>query len=147
MGPNRILYGLIFPAMFMSLGHHIDHIIRCKNVGWPLTSQLKAFTYSLGVFPLIFLGLFLYRSNRVGEGFWVLLSGSGALFLVPINFGGPAAVEPPADTISLYEPRIIGWVAFLWLAVLVMVMVRTCLYELRWWLRSAQDPKRRPERG
>ena len=26
--PNRIMYGLIFLAMFMSLGHHIDHIIR-----------------------------------------------------------------------------------------------------------------------
>jgi hypothetical protein len=32
-GPNRILYGLIFLAMFLSLGHHIDHIIRGNNVG------------------------------------------------------------------------------------------------------------------
>jgi hypothetical protein len=33
-GPNRMLYGSIFLAMFMSLGHHIDHVIRGNHVGW-----------------------------------------------------------------------------------------------------------------
>ena len=68
-GPNGILYALIYLAMFMSLGHHIDHVIRGNHVGWPLTAEVNAFTYSLGVYPLILLGLFLYRSNRVGPGF------------------------------------------------------------------------------
>jgi hypothetical protein len=30
-GPNRMLYGLIFLAMFKSLGHHIDHVIRATT--------------------------------------------------------------------------------------------------------------------
>jgi hypothetical protein len=64
--------------------------------------------YALGIYPLIFLGLYLYASGRVGEGYWAILSGSGALFLAWIHFG-PAAVEPPSDIINLYEPRIIGW--------------------------------------
>ena len=68
-GPNRILYGLIFLAMFLSLGHHIDHIIRGNNVGWPLTAEVNAFTYSLGIYPLILLGLCLYASGRVGPGY------------------------------------------------------------------------------
>ena len=132
-GPNnRVLYGLIFLAMFMSLGHHIDHIIRGNHVGWPLTAEVNAFTYSLGVYPLILLGLYLYRSGKVGPGFWALLSGSGALFVAAIHFG-PAAVEPPADIINIYEARIVGWLAFLWLVVFVMVLVVTCLYELRLW--------------
>ena len=66
--PNRIMYGLIFLAMFMSLGHHIDHVIRGNHVGWLLTEQVTPFTYSLGVYPLILLGLYLYASGRVGEG-------------------------------------------------------------------------------
>src|SRR5918997_2570605 len=119
-GSNRILYGLIFLAMIMSLGHHIDHIIRGNQVGWPLTAEVNAFTYSLGIYPLILLGLYLYASGRVGEGYWALLSGLGAQFVAAIHVG-PAAVEPPADIINLYEVRIIGWLAFLWLVVFVMV--------------------------
>ena len=106
-GSNRMLYALIFLAMFMSLGHHIDHIIRGNNVGWPLTAEVNPFTYSLGIYPLILLGLYLYASGRVGEGYWAILSGTGALFVAAIHFG-PAAVEPPVDIINLYEPRIFG---------------------------------------
>ncbi len=134
-GPNRILYGLIFLAMIMSLGHHIDHIIRGNNVGWPLTAEVNAFTYSLGIYPLILLGLYLYKSGRVGEGYWAILSGTGALFVAAIHFG-PAAVEPPSDIINLYEVRIIGWLAFLWLVVFVAVLVGTFLYELGSWFRQ-----------
>ena len=145
-GSNRMLYALIFLAMFMSLGHHIDHIIRGNNVGWPLTAEVNAFTYSLGIYPLILLGLYLYASGRVGRGFWAILSGSGALFVAAIHFG-PAAVEPPAEIINLYEPRIIGWLAFLWLVVFVGVLVVTCLYELRSWFaqRKARSTSLRGE--
>jgi hypothetical protein len=127
-GPNRLLYALIFLAMFMSLGHHLDHAIRGNHVGWPLTAEVNAFTYSLGIYPLILLGLYLYASGRVGPGYWAILSGSGALFVAAIHFG-PTAVEPPADIIDLYEVRIVGWLAFLWLVVFVMVLVATCIYE------------------
>ena len=146
-GSDRILYGLIFLAMFLSLGHHIDHIIRGNHVGWPLTAEVNAFTYSLGIYPLILLGLYLYASGRVGRGFWALLSGSGAVFVAWIHFGGPAAVEPPADIINLYEPRIIGWLAFLWLVVFVVVLVGTCLYELRSWFAQRNDARNADPRG
>ena len=118
-GSNTILYALIFLAMFLSLGHHIDHIILGNHVGWPLTAEVNAFTYSLGVYPLIILALYLYASDKVGLGYWAMLSGSGALFVAAIHFG-PAAVEPPADIIDLYEVRIVGWLAFMWLVVFVI---------------------------
>ena len=145
-GPNGILYALIYLAMFMSLGHHIDHVIRGNHVGWPLTAEVNAFTYSLGVYPLILLGLFLYRSNRVGPGFWALLSGLGALFLAAIHFG-PAAVEPPADIINLYEVWIVGWLAFLWLVLFVIALAGTCLYELRSWFRQRKVRSVHPRGG
>ncbi len=143
---NRILYGLIFLAMFMSLGHHIDHVIRGNNVGWPLTEQVNAFTYSLGIYPLILLGLYLYASGRVGRGYWAILSGSGAVFVAAIHFG-PAAVEPPSDIINLYEPRIVGWLAFGWLVVFIVVLVVTCIYELRSWFAQRKKGRSVSPRG
>lgn len=131
---DRILYGLIALAALMSLGHHLDHAIRGNHVGWPLTAEITPFTYSLGIYPLILLGLLLYRARRVGAGYWALLSGSGALFVGAIHFG-PAAVEPPADIIGLYEPRAIGWFAFAWLVAFVAVLAGTCLYEVSLWTR------------
>ena len=148
-GPNRtnkILYGLIFLAMFMSLGHHIDHVIRGNHVCWPLTAEVTPFTYSLVVYPLILLGLYLYASKRVGPGYWAILSGSGALFVAAIHFG-PATVEPPVDIINMYEPRIVGWLAFGWLVVFVMVLLGTCIYELRSWLAQRETRSLRPREG
>jgi hypothetical protein len=144
-GPNRILYGLVFLAMFMSLGHHIDHVIRGNHVDWPLTEDVTPFTYSLGVYPLIILGLYLYASGGVGEGYWAILSGTGALFVAAIHLG-PAAVEPPTDIINLYEPRIIGWLPFAWLVAFVVVLVATCLYEGYSWFRRLKARSRSERR-
>lgn len=131
---DKVLYRLTYLAAFMSLGHHVDHVIRGNHVGWPITDHATPFTYSLIVYPLIVLGLFLYRSGRVGPGFWMFLSGSGALFVAAIHFG-PTAVEPPAEIINLYEPRILGLFAFAWLVVFFAVLVVTFVYEARSWLR------------
>ena len=132
---NRFIYVLIYLAAFLSLGHHVDHIIRGNHVGWPLTDEVTPFTYSFGVYPLIIMGLYLYRSGRVGPGYWALLSGGGAIFLAVIHFG-PNAIEPPSDIINLYEPRFIGWFAFAWVVVLVVVLAASSIYEARLWLRQ-----------
>ncbi len=139
---NRTLYGLIALAALLSLGHHLDHAIRGNHVGWPLTTEVTPFTYSLGVYPLILLGLALSRSRRVGPGYWALLAGAGALFVTAIHFG-PAAIEPPADIITLYEPRLIGWFAFAWLVAFVAVLTGLCLYEAYWWSRQRRARTRR----
>jgi hypothetical protein len=111
-----------------------------------LSAEVTPFTYSLVVYPLIFLGLYLYSSGRVGPGYWAIVSGSGALFVAAIHFG-PTAVEPPSDIINLYEPRILGWLAFGWLVVFVMVLLGTCLYELRSWFAQRETRSLRPRGG
>ena len=40
---RRILYQLTWLAAAMSLGHHLDHLIRHNAVGWPLTEEVNAF--------------------------------------------------------------------------------------------------------
>ena len=132
---DSVSYSLIALATVLSLGHHLDHVIRGNHVGWPLTAGVTPFTYSLGVYPLIALGLALTRSRRVGPGYWALLSGAGAAFVAAIHFG-PAAVEPPADIIEVHASRLVGWLAFAWLVAFVAVLVAHSLYAAYRWSRQ-----------
>lgn len=132
---SRTLYLLTYLAAAMSFGHHLDHVIRGNAVGWPLTDEINAFTMSLAIYPIIATGLFLYRTGRAGPGFWAFVSGGGAVFVGAVHFG-PMALEPPDQIIGMYDPPIIGWVAFGWLVAFVAVLAITSIYETRlWWQR------------
>jgi hypothetical protein len=41
---DRILYWL---AVALSLGHHLDHLIRGDAVGWPLTEEVNALVIAM----------------------------------------------------------------------------------------------------
>jgi hypothetical protein len=134
---SKILYRLTWLAAAMSLGHHLDHVIRHNAVGWPLTDQVNAFTFSLGIYPVIATGLLAYRAGRVGPGFWALVSGGGAVFVSAVHFG-PSAVEPPELILNGYGPAVLGWLAFAWLVTFVTVLAITCVYETRVWAQQRQ---------
>jgi hypothetical protein len=139
-----VLYRLTWLAAAMSLGHHLDHVIRHNAVGWPLTDQVNAFTISLVVYPVIGAGLLAYRAGRVGPGFWALVSGGGAAFVGAVHFG-PVAVEPPDLILGHYQPPVLGWLAFTWLAAFAAVLAITCLYETRlWWQQRHARHATRP---
>ena len=141
---DRILYRLTWLALVMSLGHHLDHLIRHNAVGWPLTGEVNAFTASLVVYPIIVTGLLLYRAGRVGPGFWALVSG-GAVFVSTVHFG-PAALEPPELILGHYQPPVLGWLAFGWLVTFVAVLAVTCVRDPAVG-RAAPRPARRPAGG
>ncbi|HZD02815.1 MAG TPA: hypothetical protein VFA46_22270 [Actinomycetes bacterium] len=140
---NATLYRLTWLAAALSLGHHLDHVIRHNAVGWPLTGQVNAFTLSLVVYPVIAAGLLGYRAGRVGPGFWALVSGGGAVFVSAVHLG-PMAVEPPELILGAYAPPILGWLAFTWLVGFVAVLASTSVYETRLW--SQQRRARRAAR-
>ena len=102
-------------------------------IGWPLSPDVNAFTFSLAIYPAIAIGLLLYFSGRVGPGFWAFLSGGGAAFLAVVHFG-PQAIEPPGDIIGAHAWPLVGWLAFGWLLALVATLLVTFAYELRRWL-------------
>src|SRR4030095_2243531 len=134
---RRILYRLTWLALAMSLGHHLDHLVRGNAVGWPVTSEVNAFTASLVVYPIIATGLLAYHAGRVGPGFWALVSGGGAVFVSVVHFG-PAAVEPPELILDHYDPPVLGWLAFGWLVAFVTVLSIPCGYETRLWAQQRQ---------
>lgn len=125
---------LILLATVLSLGHHADHVIRGNHTGWPVTDEVTPFTYSLAVYPIILLGLYLSMRRRVGAGFWALLSGAGAVFLAAVHLG-PGALEPPGDILDAYRSPLLGALAFGWLLALLAVLVALFVHEVRLWRR------------
>ena len=138
---NKTLYGLVLLATFMSLGHHVDHVLRGNHTGWPLTPEPTPFTYSFGFYPLIAVGLYLYKKERVGAGFWAVLSAVGILFVGLTHFG-PLAAEPPADILSPYESAIAGWLALSWLVAFLLILGTITIYGTYVW---AHEPREQPD--
>lgn len=133
--PHRSLFKLALVATVFGIGHHIDHVIRGNHVGWPLIPEPTPFTYSLGFYPVIALGLYFHARGRVGPGFWAVLASSGALFVGLLHFG-PLAVEPPADVVGPYRSPVAGYAALAWLITFVAVLSGTAIYAARLWVRE-----------
>lgn len=60
---NPRLHAPIITALVLAVGHHVAPIIRSNHVGWPLTAEVNAFTFSLIIHPLILAGLILSRGG------------------------------------------------------------------------------------
>jgi hypothetical protein len=129
---------LIGIALIFSVGHHIDHIIRGNHVGFPITTDINPFTYSLGFYPVIFLGLFLFYKNKIGPLFWSILTGVGILFVGLTHFG-PFALEPPHDIIAPYHSKIFGGLAILWLVLFLLLLVYICIFCLRIYQKQLKE--------
>jgi hypothetical protein len=85
------------PGEWMLLGvvalavlHHLDHVLRADNSGWPFTPDVTPFTISLLVYPIFVLDFLLLRDRP-----WVRVG------LVAVLFAAlqltHAIVEPPTD--------------------------------------------------
>jgi hypothetical protein len=72
-----------------------------NHVGWPLTSEINPFTYSLGIYFLALPGLYLTARGRAGAGYWLFVAILGIVAAGPTHIG-PAAVEPLQDVYTPY---------------------------------------------
>jgi hypothetical protein len=79
--------------------HHIDHVLRADNSGWPFTPDLTPFTISLLVYPIFLLDFLLLRDRP-----WVRV-GLVAVLFVALQVTH-AIVEPPADQYGTWANRI-----------------------------------------
>jgi hypothetical protein len=85
------------PGEWMLLGvvalaflHHLDHVLRADNSGWPFTADVTPFTISLLVYPIFVLDFVLLRDRP-----WVR-AGLVAVLFAALQVTH-AIVEPPAD--------------------------------------------------
>lgn len=124
--PQRLV-GLLIIILLFGIGHHVDHIIRGNHVGWPLTPEINAFTFSLLSYPFIALGLYLGWRDQTGVPYWTALFLVSSVLIGYVHFG-PSAIEPPADIITVYENALVGWFAFAWVVGFTVVLVTGLVY-------------------
>lgn len=84
-GGERMLLAVVGLAFL----HHIDHVLRADNSGWPFTGDVTPFTASLLVYPIFVLDFLLLRDRL-----WARV-GLVAILFVALQVTH-AVVEPPA---------------------------------------------------
>ncbi|WP_436347502.1 hypothetical protein [Natronorubrum sp. FCH18a] len=134
-GPTSVdtrLSVLIVLATVFGIGHHLDHIVRGNHVGWPLIPEITVFTYTLLIYPLLVIGLYLTLTERVGAGYWAVLLGTLLLVVTVVHFG-PWAIEPPADILGPYENVYVGYGAVAWLLGFVGTLLAGTVYSVHRW--------------
>jgi hypothetical protein len=81
---------MLLGVVALAFLHHLDHVLRGDNSGWPFTPDVTPFTISLLVYPIFVLDFLLLRQRP-----WVRVG------LVAVLFAAlqltHAVVEPPAD--------------------------------------------------
>lgn len=134
-GVGQVLYALVALSTLLGVAHHVDHVVRGNHVGWPITSQVTPFTYSLVVYPLIALGLALTLSGRAGNRYWTAFFAFSAAMLAYFHVS-PWAIEPPGDVILPYADPTVGYLAFAVLLALIASVAIGAVYAGLTWYRG-----------
>ena len=74
----------------LALLHHVDHVLRADNSGWPFTPDVTPFTVSLIVYPIFVLDFLTLRGRP-----WVRVGLVAVLFVALLVVH--AVFETPAD--------------------------------------------------
>ena len=138
---TRTLYVLIAWVTLLSLGHHVDHLLRGAT-GWPFGGEVNAFTYSLAIYPAIAAGVLLSRRRIAGPRFWALLSSGGALFVLAVHVG-PVAGDSVTAISPQYTAPAAGALALAELGLFIAALLVTGVHDIRVWRRSRHPWSRR----
>jgi hypothetical protein len=130
-----LFYLFVVVPTVLGAAHHIDHIIRGNHVGWPVTQHVNEFTFSLAIYPLLAVSLYLSLSNRVDARYWAGFFAFSAAMLAYFHIS-PWAVEPPQDVIVPYENPIFGYLAFAIVLGLIASVVVGSVYGATLWHRG-----------
>lgn len=139
---TRTLYLLIGWVVVLSLGHHVDHVLRGVT-GWPFESEINAFTYSLVIYPTIVAGVLLSRRGLAGPRFWALLSSGGALFILVVHVG-PGAGDSVTEISGQYTSPAAGLLALVELGLFVLALFVAAAHDVFAWRRARRAVARRP---
>ncbi|MFL6103448.1 MAG: hypothetical protein ACJ74K_09010 [Actinomycetes bacterium] len=81
---------MLLGVVALAILHHLDHVLRADNSGWPFTPDVTPFTISLLVYPIFVLDFLLLRDRP-----WVRV-GLVAVLFVALQVTH-TLVEPPGD--------------------------------------------------
>jgi len=138
---TRAFYVFVLVPTVLGAAHHIDHIIRGNHVGWPLTPHVNPFTYSLAIYPLLAISLYLTLTKRVEARYWAGFFAFSAGMLAYFHVS-PWAVEPPQDVMIPYSNPVVGYVAFGIVLALIASVVVGSIYGVVLWYRHSRPSER-----
>jgi len=130
-----LLYLIVAAATVLGAAHHVDHVVRGNHVGWPLTPHVNPFTYSLSIYPLLAVSLYLTVTDRVDAGYWAGFLAFSAAMLAYFHVS-PWAVEPPQDVMVPYANPFAGYLAFGILLALIASVALGSAYAAALWYRA-----------
>ena len=81
---------MLLAVVALAFAHHVDHVLRADNSGWPFTPDVTPLTISLLVYPIFALDFLLLRGRP-----WVRVALVAGLF-VALQVAH-AVYEPPTD--------------------------------------------------
>jgi hypothetical protein len=89
---GRFTHGewMLLGVVALAFLHHLDHVLRADNSGWPFTPDVTPFTISLLVYPIFALDFLLLRQRP-----WIRVGLVATLFVA--LQAAHAIFEPPAD--------------------------------------------------
>ena len=134
---TRAFYLFVLVPTVLGVAHHTDHIVRGNHVGWPITPEVNAFTYSLAIYPLLVISSYLTLTRRVEARYWAGFFAFSAAVLAYFHIS-PWAVEPPQDVMAPYANPIVGYLAFGIVLALIASVVIGSIYGAVLWYRN--DP-------
>jgi hypothetical protein len=103
---------MLLGVVALAILHHLDHVLRADNSGWPFTPDVTPFTISLLVYPIFVLDFLLLRDRpwvRVGlvAVLFVALQVTHALFEPPGDQYGTWANGTSAVPHALGQPNLL----------------------------------------
>jgi hypothetical protein len=103
---------MLLGVVALAFLHHLDHVLRADNSGWPFTPDLTPFTISLLVYPIFALDFLLLRNRpwiRVGlvATLFVALQVTHAVFEPPTDQYGTWANGTSAVPHALGQPNLL----------------------------------------
>lgn len=136
---TRTFYLFVSVPTVLGAAHHADHILRGNHVGWPIAPEVNPFTYSLAIYPLLALSLYLTLTRRVEARYWAGFFASSAGMLAYFHVS-PWAVEPPRDVMVPYSDPVAGYLAFgIVLALVASTVVGSVYGAVLWYRNTAQS--------
>ena len=133
---TTLVNGLVAATTVLTLGHHVDHVIRGNHIGWPFADSPTPFTLSLAVYPAVLVGFYLTRSGKVGPLYWAVLWGAMTFLAATVHLPLSEQSETMSHIVNPYSSPVAGWIAFLWLLVLVTMALLTCVTATQAWLKQ-----------
>ena len=118
LASRRRVVAAVLAAAFLGFLHHADHVLR-GDAGWPFGADVDGFTYSLLVYPIVAVELYLLAKGRLLRRYRMAVAVAAFAFVALTHFG-PMAADPLSKVYSAYAWPVAGATAA---AVLVGLLV------------------------